>query len=48
MVPRGLGQGHRRSLPDIIVDNGPDNRGKKEDLQLKAAVDELLKQIGNK
>lgn len=35
-------------MPDIIVDNAPDSRGKKEDLQLKAAVEELLKEINGK
>ena len=39
---------NRPAVPDIIVDNAPDSRGKKEDLQLKAAVDELLKQIDSK
>ncbi|MBU2491037.1 MAG: PDZ domain-containing protein [Bacteroidetes bacterium] len=36
------------AVPDIIVENDPDSRGTKIDKQLKAAVDELLKQIDNK
>lgn len=33
------------AVPDIIVENAPDDKAKGEDSQLKRAVDELLKQI---
>ncbi|MDN5205445.1 S41 family peptidase [Fulvivirgaceae bacterium BMA10] len=36
---------HGPAVPDILVDNAPDNRAKKEDSQLKKAVEVLLKQI---
>jgi len=39
---------NRPAVPDIIVDNDPNSRGTKEDKQLKAAVDVLLKQIDSK
>jgi C-terminal processing protease CtpA/Prc/Tol biopolymer transport system component len=36
------------AVPDIEVENQPDSRAKGDDPQLKAAVDELLRQIDNK
>lgn len=36
---------HGPAVPDLIVDNQPDSKAKGEDLQLKAAVEMLLKQI---
>ena len=36
------------AVPDIIVEESPDSRGKDKDEQLKAAVDELLKRIDSK
>jgi tricorn protease len=35
------------AVPDIIIDNAPDDKAKKTDTQLKKAVEELLKQIAN-
>ncbi|NER13927.1 PDZ domain-containing protein [Leptobacterium flavescens] len=35
------------AVPDIEVDNAPDDKAKGKDTQLKRAVDELLKQLGN-
>ncbi|WP_340202014.1 S41 family peptidase [Ascidiimonas sp. W6] len=36
------------AIPDIILDNAPDDKAKGKDVQLKRAVDELLKQIETK
>ncbi|WP_299461764.1 S41 family peptidase [uncultured Microscilla sp.] len=36
------------AVPDFVLDNVPDNRAKKEDAQLKKAVEVLLKQIDTK
>jgi len=36
---------HGPAVPDILVENAPGSKAKGEDQQLKAAVDELLKQI---
>jgi C-terminal processing protease CtpA/Prc/Tol biopolymer transport system component len=36
------------AVPDFVVENAPDNRAKKQDAQLKKAVDVLLKQIDSK
>jgi hypothetical protein len=36
------------AIPDIIVDNAIDWIAKNEDQQLKAAVETLLKELGNK
>lgn len=36
------------AIPDIIIDNAPDSKSKGEDPQLRAAVNELLKQIDSK
>lgn len=34
------------AVPDILVENRPDSKAKGEDLQLKRAVEELLKEMG--
>lgn len=39
---------HGPAVPNVLVENAPDNRGKKQDAQLKKAVEVLLKQIGDK
>ena len=39
---------HGPAVPDIIVDNQPDGKAKGQDLQLKRAVEELLKQVNGK
>ncbi|OJJ23778.1 peptidase S41 [marine bacterium AO1-C] len=39
---------HGPAVPDFLIENAPDNRGKKEDAQLKKSVEVLLKQIGDK
>jgi C-terminal processing protease CtpA/Prc len=38
---------HGPAVPDIIVEDPPESKEQGEDLQLKVAVDELLKQIQN-
>lgn len=44
----GKNMEHGPAVPDFLIKNVPDNRGKKEDTQLKKAVEVLLKQIGSK
>jgi hypothetical protein len=36
------------AVPDMVVEESPDERAKDQDEQLKAAVDVLLKQIDSK
>jgi C-terminal processing protease CtpA/Prc len=43
-----LNQENGPAVPDILVDNKPESKGKKVDEQLEAAVNELLKQLDNK
>ena len=33
------------AMPDIVIENGPDEKAKGKDTQLKTAVDELLKDL---
>jgi C-terminal processing protease CtpA/Prc len=37
---------HGPAVPDILVENAPDSKVRRQDEQLKAAVDTLLKEIG--
>lgn len=39
---------HGPAVPDIIVENQPDGKAKGQDLQLKKAVETLLKELGDK
>ena len=33
------------AMPDVVIENGPDEKAKGKDTQLKTAVDELLKDL---